>query len=81
MFGDAHEEFDGNPPSEKAMDLHNNSVDFRIGANTFGASNRHLAVLCAQAWSSGKLVQMNAGNNTDLIYSNSKEEFLYGGRI
>lgn len=78
MFGDAHEEFDGNPPDEKAMDLHNNGVGFGIGANAPGASDRHLAVLCVQAWSAGKLVQMNAGNGADLIYSNSTEKFFYG---
>lgn len=79
MFGDAHEDFDGNPPDEKAMDLHNNGVGFGIGASSPGASDRHLAVLCVQAWSAGKLVQMNAGNRADLIYSNSTETFVYGG--
>lgn len=79
MFGDAHEDFDGNPPSEKAMDLHNNDVGYGIGANAPCASDRHLAVLCVQAWSAGKLVQMNAGTSVDLIYSNSTETFVYGG--
>jgi hypothetical protein len=79
MFGIAHEDFVGNPQNEKAMDLHNNSVGFEIGSDSPGASDRHLAVLCAQAWSAGKLIQMNAGSNGDLIYSNSTEKFMYGG--
>jgi len=79
MFGDAHEDFDGNPPDEKAMDLHNNGVVYEIGRNSPGASNRHLAVLCVQAWTNGKLVQMNAANSTDLAYSNSTEAYVYGG--
>jgi hypothetical protein len=79
MFGEAHEDFDGNPSDEKAMDLHNNGAGFEIGANSPGASDRHLAVLCVQAWSTGKLVQMNAGKSSDLVYSNSTETFVYGG--
>jgi hypothetical protein len=45
QFGDAHEDWGGNPPAEKTMDLHNNGVGYGIGALAFGASDRHLAVL------------------------------------
>lgn len=31
-FGDAHEAFSGNPPEERAVDLHNNAVGREIGA-------------------------------------------------
>ena len=79
-FGDAHEEFVGNPTNEKTMDLHNNGVGYKIGANAQGASDRHLAVLCVQAWASGKLIQINTAGGGDLIYSNSTEKLFYGGK-
>jgi hypothetical protein len=79
-FGDAHENFAGNPAAEKAMDLHNNGVGYDIGAKAVGASNRHLAVLCVEAWTSGKLVQIQSQSSTDLVYSNSTETYLYGGK-
>jgi hypothetical protein len=30
-FGEAHEDFPGNPPAERAMDLHNNTIGRGIG--------------------------------------------------
>lgn len=78
MFGDAHEDFSGNPPDEKAMDLHNNGVGYEIGSRAPGVSDRHLAVLCSQAWASGKLVQIKGVDSGDLIYSNSTENYVYG---
>ncbi len=78
-FGDAHESFDGNPPKEKAMDLHNNGVGYDLGSQASGASDRHLSVLCVQAWAAGKLIQMNIFHGGDLIYSNAVENFMYGG--
>lgn len=77
QFGDAHEDFDGNPPKEKTMDIHNNGVGYEIGNNSSGSSDRHLAVLCVQAWASGKLVQIDGVSKGDLIYSNSVESYVY----
>jgi len=79
-FGDAHEDFDGNPTNEKTMDLHNNGVGYEIGSQSPGAPDRHLIIMCTQAWAAGKLVQINGVNSSDLIYSNSTETFLYGGK-
>lgn len=78
MFGDAHEAFDGNPSNEKAMDLHNNSVGYEIGVASPGASDRHLAVICVQAWTARKLLQIDGVKSNDLIYSNSTENYIYG---
>lgn len=78
-FGNAHENWDGNPPNEKAMDLHNNGIGYEIGGTSPGASDRHLAVLCVEAWAAGKLVQMRSLGKGDLIYSNSVESWIYGG--
>ena len=79
-FGDAHENYVGNPAAEKAMDLHNNGVGYDIGAKAYGASDRHLAVLCVQAWGAGKLVQIKSAGSSDLTYTNSTETYLYGGK-
>jgi hypothetical protein len=76
-FGNAHEDWIGNPPAEKAMDLHNNGVGYGIGTTYIGASDRALAVLCVQAWASKKLVQIDVPGGSDLIYSNSYEKALY----
>jgi len=76
-FGIAHEEWVGNPAAEKKMDLHNNEVGFAMGGKLPGVSDRHLAVLCAQAWANGKLVQINAKGSGDLIYSNAYEKKIY----
>lgn len=78
QFGNAHEDYVGNPEDEKKMDLHNNQVGYGIGKNYFGgASNRHLAVLCVEAWASGKLIQLLSPNGSDLVYSNTYEKALY----
>jgi nucleoid-associated protein YgaU len=80
MFGDAHEDFDGNPVDEKAMDLHNNEIGYEIGSScTAGSFDRHLAILCVQAWTDGKLVQMKSASETDLIYSNTTD--TYDGNV
>ena len=79
-FGDAHETFDGNPEPEKSMDLHNNGVGYEIGGGVPGVSDRSLALMCVQAWASGKLIQIDGFVSADLIYSNSTETFLYGAR-
>jgi hypothetical protein len=76
-FGDAHEDWSGNPANEKTMDLHNNGIGFTIGAGIPGASDRHLAVLCVDAWASGKLIQLDPKNGTDLIYSSPYETKIY----
>lgn len=76
-FGDAHEDFEGNPPAEKAMDLHNNDIGYAIGVQSPGSSNRHLAVQCAQAWADSKLLLIGPKNPSDLIYSNSSETYIY----
>lgn len=78
QFGDAHEDFVGNPPNEKTMDLHNNNVGYEIGSKAGNASDRHLAVMCVQAWAAKKLIQINGVNGGDLIYSNSTETYVYG---
>jgi hypothetical protein len=77
QFGEAHEAFAGNPANEKKMDLHNNGVGFKIGEGKFGVSNHYLAALCVEAWAGSKLVQIDPGNATDLIYSNSYEKMTY----
>lgn len=80
-FGDAHEDFAGKPAAEKTMDVHNNSVGYEIGDGMFPkTSDRHLAVLWSQAWASGKLVQVKTTNGSDLVYSNSTEQFLYAAK-
>jgi hypothetical protein len=76
-FGEAHEDWAGNPAAEKTMDLHNNGVGFDIGGPAIGASDRHLAVLCVQAWANRRLLQIDAPGGSDLVYSNSYEKTLY----
>lgn len=55
-FTGAHEDFDGNPSKEKAMDLHNNSVGIEIGRRNPKGSDRTLADLAAQALRNGQLI-------------------------
>ncbi|MCH9683986.1 MAG: hypothetical protein K0V04_21310 [Deltaproteobacteria bacterium] len=57
-FTGAHEQWSGNPPGEKAMDLHNNAVGIAIGRGSPGASNAALATRCVKAMSSGRLQTM-----------------------
>jgi hypothetical protein len=76
-FGEAHEDWLGNPEGEKKMDLHNNEVGFDIGGKAPGASDRYLAVMCVQAWASGKLLQLKAASDSDLVYSNAYENKVY----
>jgi hypothetical protein len=52
---DAHEEWDGNPSTEKAMDLHNNRQGIVIGVMNRTASDAQLADLCHEALRAGKL--------------------------
>lgn len=76
-FGDAHEDWNGNPEAERKMDQHNNGVGFGLGSSFFGASDRAMAVLCVQAWASNKLLQIEVPGGSDLIYGNSYEKALY----
>jgi hypothetical protein len=78
MFGDAHEAFGWNPPDEMAMDKHNNGVGFQLGAPLRYATPWRLATLCGQAWSEGRLVQINAKKSSDLKYEGAVGKFLYG---
>jgi len=78
QFGDAHEDWKGNPENEKSMDLHNNGVGYGIGSTYIGASDRQLAVLCVEAWAGKKLVQIDPQSSSDLVYSNSYETAAYG---
>lgn len=52
---DAHEDFPGNPPDEKEMDLHNNREGILIGIANKKASDKELADLCERALRSGRL--------------------------
>jgi hypothetical protein len=55
-YTDAHEDYEGNPPDEKAMDTHNNLQGMVIGIRGGrGASDRQLADACSQALNQGKL--------------------------
>lgn len=55
-FTDAHEAYSDNPPDEKAMDLHNNSVGIGIGKANPTDSDQMLADRCQQALTDGKLI-------------------------
>ena len=74
QFGDAKKSRSDNPENEKKMDLHNNAVGYSIGQFMNGASDRHLAVLCVQAWAAGKLIQIDTSAPGDLTYSNKYEK-------
>ncbi|WP_313171400.1 DUF6973 domain-containing protein [Massilia oculi] len=52
-YTNAHEAFPDNPPSEKAMDLHNNAVGLHIGR--YGGPNQILILRCIDALRSGRL--------------------------
>ncbi|WP_199611043.1 DUF6973 domain-containing protein [Flocculibacter collagenilyticus] len=53
QFTTAHESGPRNPPKEKAMDLHNNSVGLRIGRS--GGGNASLSNRCFAALQAGEL--------------------------
>ena len=56
MFTNAHETNPDNPPDEKAMDLHNNSVGLKIGLYYFiPDSNKALSNKCYKALQDGEL--------------------------
>ena len=55
QFTNAHEDFPGNPPKEKDMDLNNNTVGVEIGAASANVSDDALATKCFDALSAGKL--------------------------
>lgn len=56
MFTNAHETNPDNPPDEKAMDLHNNSVGLNIGLYYFiPDSNKALLDKCYKALQNGEL--------------------------
>ena len=56
-FTTAHEDFPENPPEEKEMDLHNNSVGIVIGISK--AADKILSDACYKALQDGKLKVMN----------------------
>jgi len=53
QFTNAHESDPRNPPKEKVMDLHNNSVGLSIGRT--GGNNNQLSGRCMSALLTGKL--------------------------
>lgn len=53
QFTNSHESDPRNPPQEKAMDLHNNSVGLSIGRT--GGNNNQLSGRCMAALVTGKL--------------------------
>jgi hypothetical protein len=56
LFTDAHETNPDNPPDEKEMDLHNNSVGLQIGFHYFiPDSNTALSDKCFKALQNGEL--------------------------
>ena len=54
-FTTAHEEWPANPPAEKSMDLHNNSIGADIGSSNPNVSDDVLSAKCHQALIDGKL--------------------------
>ena len=52
-YTNAHEAFPDNPPSEKAMDLHNKAAGLNIGR--YGEPNQILILRCIDALRSGRL--------------------------
>lgn len=59
-FTDAHESNPGQPPEEKEMDLHNNSVGLNIGFHYFiPDSNSSLSDKCFKALQNGELKVLN----------------------
>jgi hypothetical protein len=60
LFTDAHETNPDNPPDEKEMDLHNNSVGLKIGFYYFiPDSNTNLSDKCFKALENGELKVLN----------------------
>ena len=60
LFTDAHETNPDNPPDEKEMDLHNNSVGLKIGFYYFiPDSNTSLSDKCNKALENGELKVIN----------------------
>ena len=60
LFTDAHETNPDNPPDEKEMDLHNNSVGLKIGFYYFiPDSNTNLSDKCNKALENGELKIIN----------------------
>lgn len=56
QFTTAHEAYSANPPDERAMDLHNNSVGHEIGRYNPRATDAGLSMLCKSALDAGKLL-------------------------
>ncbi|MEM7665672.1 MAG: hypothetical protein AAF250_07415 [Pseudomonadota bacterium] len=55
-FTTAHENYSGNPPKERAMDLHNNGVGIGIGSSNKSATDTELSVKCRAALNAGTLM-------------------------
>lgn len=54
-FTTAHESWSGNPPRERAMDLHNNAIGVDIGASNPKAKDAQLIAICQAEIKSGRL--------------------------
>jgi hypothetical protein len=54
-FTDAHEDYEGNPAGEKAMDLHNNAAGIAIGKAHPNATDAALIGQCINAVNDGRL--------------------------
>lgn len=54
-FTDAHEDYEGNPAGEKAMDLHNNAAGIAIGRAHPNATDQELIGQCINAVNDGRL--------------------------
>lgn len=55
-FTTAHENYSGNPPKERAMDLHNNGVGIRIGSSDTKATDGEFSVKFRAALNGGSLM-------------------------
>ena len=58
QFGNAHENYPGNPVGEKQMDLYNNEIGYRIARENPGLSNEQLFEKVQEAKARGEL-QLN----------------------
>ncbi|MFC3685262.1 DUF6973 domain-containing protein [Hydrogenophaga luteola] len=64
-FTSAHEGAPGNPANREAMDLYNNSIGIKIGAENPKATPEQLAALVRQAVNEGRTVVMNSAGQLE----------------
>lgn len=64
-FTTAHEGAPGNPANREAMDLYNNAIGIKIGADNPKASPEQIAALVQEAVASGKTVVMNSAGQLE----------------